>query len=695
MTVYYEKRIGEGEIIPSLPENEPERYMLLSGGGTRTTLYLLRGEPGNEYFRYFPISAEGSGELQTDGGTSAQWGPGFWKSARRDGKYILVTDNVNSTSPFPFRPFKRSSDGQGYYYEYLGDASIEAPPTNRQWQYMEYNPVYNEIIVSADWLIYEDNDDDTFTLATGTYFDTNPLGSGNRQRRGQLFSPDGELFVSNSSGGNSLQFYKRSTTGARYQHQQSITGIGSTNSTSIVYDPARDQVLVCVNDATRTIKVFEEVSGTWTQVEDLAVNNPSWNGTGANQIANNFDKIYITEDGEYLIVSVNGATADGHFIFDRTGSQWTLTTTKLANIPASTSGQSLGFGQIPGTDIVFAGTSIGPTPITFMNINGGGFTEIPNSNRPVFGAVQATSKAFQAGSTQTFEIAGSNIVTNSYDRIFVPRDPYMYQSFDYHKTASGGTISSDTSQGALVHHPYGDHRFRSAAIAFSNAKDTGALFNQPGPLPNSFCTILGTDTYFKSPTPDPDNYIQSNLTTGAMVAVIKTPPAWWTDNNDLTVSGSSPYGRHVFSYGNSGASSSSNRLVSLSLVTDGSVGKAAIMFRAGSGNANWAKYFSDTNLALDSWYVIVVNQFADGNGPQLWLNGNKSTLTKILGDLVDTWLAGVNINKQLSIGPNPSESASYRKPVDGLGVAAAALFETPLSNSNIRQLTGSFNLLEI
>ena len=693
MTVYYQNINDIGMSLN--PATVPERYMLFSGGNSRATLYLMRGTPGDENFRYFPISVEGQTHLQTDGTTAAQWGYGFWTSARRDGKYIIVTDNVNSTSPFPFRPFKKSSEGQGYYYQYLGDGAIEPPAGNAQWRYAEYNPVYNEIICSVTGLIYIDNDDDTFTRFTGTRFDVSPLGSGNRTRRGNLFSPDGEMWFSNYSGGSSLQIYNRSGTGARYQLAQAITGIGSTNSSPIVYDPVRNHILVAVNDATKTVKSFGFDGASWVLQEDLAVNNPTWNGSGSNQIDNTFEHLYITEDGEYLIVTSGRSSGDGHFIFNRAGGQWTLTTTKLANIPNTITGQGLGFGQIPGTEVVYAGRST--VNITFMNIDGGSFTEVANSKRPVFGPVQRTAKGFTAGSTQTFEIAGNNIVTNPYDPIFLPRLPYLYQSLDYHGNvlSPGTTSTSDTSVGVLVHHPMGSHVAESVARAFSTngpGPATGAIFNQPGPIPGSFSMVAGPLTYLMATSADPDSYIQNNITTGSLVAVIKTPSAWWIDSDDINQPPDRADGRHIFSYGNSFVSGASNHIHRISLVTDGTVGKVALFHRASSGDANAGKYFSNVNLALDTWYVIVVNQHADGNGPILWLNGVEQATTVILGTNRNLWLASATSQKTFAIGNSTAETAASRKTIEGMSIAAVGVYETPLSGASILQLAESFGV---
>ena len=695
MTVNYQKVIGEGETIPLLPENEPERFFILEGGNLRRTLYCARGFFGSEYFRYFPISVEGSGHFQSDGGTGATWANGYWPSIRSDLKYLITTDNVNSTSAFPFRAFKRTGEGQNYYWEYLGDSATGTPPGNQQWRYCEYNPVYNEIVVNN--LVYIDNDNDTFTsLSVADSFDT-AHGNGSRDNRAALFTPDGESIIYQHVGTNNVRVFNRNTTsGARYQQSQVIAVPGS-NSQPITYDKSRDQFLAAGNTSPKTIKVFEKTGGSWVEVEDLAANNPTWNGTGPNQINNGIDNIHVTEDGNYLIVQArtsSGGGGDFHFIFERSGGQWTLTTTKLQSEAGLPNTENLMFGQFPGTDVVISAARVaGGWPLTFQEIDGGNFTNIANHPYPQFGPVQESRKNEQGPSTVHFTDPDHPIVTNPYDKIFLPRNPYMFQSCDYHNAGFSGATTNDTAAGALVWHPFGKH-VNEGTIHFKVNSSNGMLGNQPGPVPGSYSFIAGPRTYLGDEGPDSNLYIQNNLSTGSMVAVIKTPTEWWADHDDINSGTTVSHMRHIFSYGNSSASLSGSRFIALGLVTDGVIGKINLTFRNGSGTSLFGKWYSNLNLSLDSWYCIVVNQHADGNGPILWVNGQEQPLALQAGTISpDFWFSSITINKYLYIGSNNRESTSYRQSIEGMGFAAVSLHETPLSKSSIRQLAGSLNLL--
>ena len=662
---------------PFWPSNEPMTTLYLAGqSSNRNGIHVLKGEPGTDTFRYqLVVERDGTERITLGDGTSTNWGYGFWKDLRTDGKYFIANDNVNGSSNFPFRAFKRKTGQrgiEGLQWDWIDQVNIDdliddaSAPESAQRHYLEYNPVYNEIVVSGNtgWWVYDDNDDDTFTVNRPIdSFDTQPSGAGQRQYRASLFTPDGEWFISAFVGGNSLQFYTRETTGARYQLSQEITD--TYDAAGIWWDESRNQ-LVLKGQASGEplrymIRGYELNAGTWSEVwEEDDTTNPDfvYNALSPEHtLGSNVDNFMIASDGSFMHMSaVTSGGSYGHFIFiPRVGGGWQHTTNTLPNsVPTSRGGELFEVDHGGETYYLWTGSNDATDDGKLYRHEGNG----------VFTFLEDITIDTSKGRGHEIDSAGmfpcvplyNGTVVDPTESILLPYDPY----FAWWPTVEfDGPEQKEYRAGyyyGLPNRESGNLEQHITIWQDDSTPPTEVTFVD-GPITNTRAMeITGSSVDLEDPGGlDFPNYITSTINEpngqgdyGTLVFVVKTASALpvSSDSNSLV--------RPLFQFGQSGGFSQPHIIPGMAVTNAGANLRFRCRIGRDGGSNEFANVEASNDLALDTWYVLAVRQRTNGQPFELLVNGvlqDVETLISIDPSLSahNYWMSRITSTKQTRI----------------------------------------------
>jgi hypothetical protein len=636
---------------PFWPATEDELILFKHKSGAGKSGFIIIRGLDTPRQRSVVLAEEKAADLRiaSDDSTSGNNAYGFWRRMTTNGVRMLQTRNVNSSTAIPFVAFKSDAAGINPDLDWVALATPpqmindSSTPITAQTFSLDVNPVYPEIILSssANWWVYDDNEDDTFTVNRPIdSFDTKPNGSGSRTHPTTGFSDDGEFYVSASVGSNTLDFYDRSPTGARYQLNNAVSVNTRWNGALVLWDPVHSEFIFKTRTTDPSFLLgYANSGGTWSQAwaED-ATSNSAWDATLPASI--NTEGMWLSNSGDYLVLTtrtssgskgihgftrrVSGGWAwDSSFdLLDENGTS-IITADLDYNVFSYVKGEyvyvSHGEALTEGIDHIYKYNGSGSFSHVFTLDKG----QTSTDDRTPFGATSASNNIITTKDGTVSDAADP--IINAYQPFWwwTPYCTVGQDTFDYRKNVYGWSIAPGTAE-------YSRYAIRN------NDSPINTPNSVAGPIANTYAmeavTGLG-DMELISGSFDAEDYLADTLQNiaengriGSLMVIWKTPTSWpvATDANTVV--------RPLAGFGHAesvaGANTQPNMILGVNVNSAGAGATVNVGIGANNGSREYL-LLQGPALSTNTWYCTVLHQDVQNhNGLALYQNGVIQTLTE-------------------------------------------------------------------